>query len=121
MLSGVVSLLCIAAMHLLELMDSVNIELEFAWAGQHKARFKDQRPQVCVMCDSSGKMVSTPLAVNLLPTPEAFVNWLRKSKSEAKGNVSTGPPWPTGTPSAQAYMVAQQGAMRLATRNRETQ
>jgi hypothetical protein len=78
-----------------ELMDTINIELEFAWAGQQKTRYKVQRPQVCVMCDPSGRMVSTPYPVNPLPTPEAFVNWLHRAKSEAKGNASTGPSPPT--------------------------
>lgn len=77
-----------------ELIDTVNVELEFAWAGPYKTRFKVQRPQVCVMCDPGGKMVSSALAVNPLPTPEEFVNWLRKAKSEAKGSASTGPPPP---------------------------
>jgi len=74
-----------------ELMETVNIEVEFAWAGNYKNRFKIQRPQVCVMCDPSGKMVLSPLPVNPLPTPDAFVNWLRKAKGEAKGSVPTGP------------------------------
>jgi hypothetical protein len=74
-----------------ELMDTVNIELEFAWAEPYKTRYKVQRPQVCVMCDPGGKMVSTPQPANPVPTPEVFVNWLRKAKTDAKGNASPGP------------------------------
>ncbi len=74
-----------------ELMDTVNVELEFAWAGPYRTRYGIQSPQVCVMCDPSARMVAAPMYVNPLPTEERFLEWLRRTKEEAKRASSTIP------------------------------
>lgn len=74
-----------------ELMDTVNVELEFAWAGPYRTKYNVQMPQVCVMCDPTGKMVSTPFYVNPVPSEEAFASWLRQAKTLAKPAAPAGP------------------------------
>lgn len=76
-----------------ELMDTVNVELEFAWAEPYKTRYNVQRPQVCVLCDPGGKMVGSEY-VNPLPTEDRFLDWLRKAKAEAKRGGTTPAPAP---------------------------
>jgi hypothetical protein len=77
-----------------EMMDTVNIELEFAWAGPYRTKYKVQQPQVCVMSDSTGRMVSSALYVNPVPSEETFLSWLRRSKAEARAGPPQGPPPP---------------------------
>ncbi len=77
-----------------ELMDTVNVELEFAWSDPYKTRYGVQRPQVCVMCGPNGKMVSSALYTNPIPSPEAFLAWLKRSKAEA----TPAPPTTTSAP-----------------------
>jgi hypothetical protein len=74
-----------------ELIDTVNVELEFAWSAPYKGRFKVQQAQVCVMCDPSGKMVYTAKYVNPVPSEEDFLAWLRRAKAEARPGASTVP------------------------------
>ncbi|RIK67876.1 MAG: hypothetical protein DCC65_05230 [Planctomycetota bacterium] len=73
-----------------ELVDMVNVELEFAYFAEQRQKYGVQRPQVCVVCNSRGERVSTPISVNPVPSVEVFVEWLRKAKAEALG-VSTQP------------------------------
>ncbi|HVP11119.1 MAG TPA: hypothetical protein VMV94_08050 [Phycisphaerae bacterium] len=81
-----------------ELMDTVNVELEFAWSAPYKNRYKVVQPQVCVMCDPNGKMVYTAKYVNPVPTDEDFLAWLRRAKAEAKPGTSTAPAPSTAEP-----------------------
>jgi hypothetical protein len=80
-----------------ELMDTVNVELEFAWSAPYKGRYKVQAPQVCVMCDPNGNMVYTAKYVNPVPSDEDFLAWLRRAKAEVKPGTSTAPA-PTSRP-----------------------
>ena len=66
-----------------ELMDTVNVEVEFGWFEAHRNRYKVRQPQVCVMCKPDGTKVSSSLYVNPVPTPEEFLSWFQKAKSEA--------------------------------------
>lgn len=66
-----------------ELVDMINVELEFAFFAEQRQKYGVQRPQVCVVCDSRGQRVSTPISVNPVPTVEKFVEWLQKAKAEA--------------------------------------
>lgn len=72
-----------------ELMDTVNVELEFAYFGEQRSRYGVQRPQVCVMTDPQGRRVGSPIYVNPVPTPEKFVEWLQATKAEAKPSAPT--------------------------------
>lgn len=66
-----------------ELTGTVNVELEFAYFPEYRRRYGVRQPQVCVMCTPDGKRVASPLYVNPVPTPEKFLDWLKKAKSEA--------------------------------------
>lgn len=72
-----------------ELMDTVNVELEFAYFPDQRARYGVQRPQVCVMCKPDGTMVDSPIYVNPVPTKQAFLTWLRSAKQEAMPPTTT--------------------------------
>ncbi len=110
-----------------ELMDTINVELEFAWFPDYAQRYRVQRAQVCVMCSPEGDRVSSPMYVNPVPGDQEFLDWLQKAKAAAKPEPkpssapaeagpatkeeaaqapSTGPP--DGTPSRK-----QQSAARL--------
>lgn len=66
-----------------ELMDTVNVEVEFAWCDELKDRYNVRQPQVCVMCKPDGTKVHNSLYVNPVPTPEQFLSWFQKAKSAA--------------------------------------
>jgi hypothetical protein len=72
-----------------ELMDTVNVELEFAFFPEYRKRYSVQQPQVCVMCSPDGKKVYTPLYVNPVPTVDKFLEWLRRAKAEAMPTLPT--------------------------------
>ena len=74
-----------------EMMDTVNVELEFAWARDDAHRLGVQRTQVCVMCSSQGDKVYTALAVNPVPTEKEFLEWLVRAKAEAKARLPVSP------------------------------
>jgi hypothetical protein len=82
-----------------ELKDTVNVELEFGFFPEHARRYGVQRPQVCVVCDSLGKRVASPLYVNPVPTPENFLEWLQRAKQEAMPAPDS-PAKPPSTPDA---------------------
>lgn len=67
-----------------EMTDTVNVELEFAYFPEHRKRYGVQRSQVAVMCDPQGRRVASPIDLNPVPTPEVFLEWLRKAKAEAR-------------------------------------
>lgn len=67
-----------------EMTDLVNVELEFAYFPEHRKRYGVQRSQVAVMCDPQGRRVGSPIDLNPVPTPEVFLDWLRKAKAEAR-------------------------------------
>lgn len=67
-----------------ELLDTINIELEFAWSDPYRKIYGVQKPQVCVMCDSDGNKVGSGLYVNPVPTQAKFLEWLRECKALAK-------------------------------------
>ncbi len=67
-----------------ELTDTVNVEIEFGWFPEHQRKYGVRQPQVCVMCTPDGAKVSDPLFVNPVPTKEKFLDWLKRSKAEAK-------------------------------------
>lgn len=75
-----------------ELVDTVNVELEFAFFPEYCKRYNVQRPQVCVMCTPDGRRVDTPLYVNPVPTPEHFLTWLKRAKEEAKSSSASSAP-----------------------------
>ncbi len=67
------------------LIDTVNVELEFAWypGPEYAKRYGVRQPQVCVMCKPDGEMVGSSMYVNPVPTNEAFLDWLLSAKAEA--------------------------------------
>ena len=67
-----------------ELKDTVNIELEYGFFPEKARRYGVQRPQVCVVTDPHGNKVGSPLYVNPVPTPESFLDWLKRAKQQAK-------------------------------------
>lgn len=75
-----------------ELVDTVNVELEFAFFPEYCKRYNVQRPQVCVMCTPDGRRVDTPLYVNPVPTPDVFLAWLKRAKEEAKSSSASSAP-----------------------------
>lgn len=74
-----------------ELTGTVNAELEYAYFPEYCKRFNVRQAQVCVMCNPDGQRVSTPLDVSPVPTPEQFLNWLKRAKAEAMSSVTTAP------------------------------
>lgn len=70
-----------------ELLDTVNIELEFAWSDPYRKIYGVQKPQVCVMTDSEGNKVGSGLYVNPVPTAPRFLEWLRDAKVQAKAAI----------------------------------
>jgi hypothetical protein len=66
-----------------ELRCTVNAELEYAYFKEWTRRFGVRQPQVCVMATPDGKRVASPLYVNPVPTPEKFLDWLKKARAEA--------------------------------------
>lgn len=82
-----------------ELTDTVNLELEFAWAPDEARRWGVQRPQVCVMCTPDGDKVGQSLYVNPVPTEKEFLDWLLKLKTAAKPGGPLAPP-PAAPPPA---------------------
>ncbi len=75
-----------------ELLDTINIELEFAWSDPYRKIYGVQKPQVCVMCDAEGNKVGTGLYVNPIPTQEKFLEWLRECKALARPAEGKSPP-----------------------------
>jgi hypothetical protein len=91
-----------------ELLDTVNLELEFAWAPDEAKRCGVQRPQVCVMCTPDGDKIGQSLYVNPAPSEKEFLEWLRKSKAAAKPEAGaassrSAPPTPTTQPARPSY------------------
>lgn len=74
-----------------EMVDTVNVELEFAYFPEQRERYGIQRPQVCVMCDPRGRRVGTPIDVNRVPAPAQFLDWLQRTKGEAMPKPTSGP------------------------------
>lgn len=74
-----------------DLMDTVNVELEFAYFPDIAGRYGVQRPQVCVMCSPIGQKVHTALYANPVPTGQEFHEWLLKAKSMALPMTAPGP------------------------------
>lgn len=86
-----------------ELLDTVNIELEFAWSDPYRKIYGVQKPQVCVVTDSEGNKIGQGLYVNPVPTVPQFLEWLREAKSLARasnlsGGGSSSPAQPSNTP-----------------------
>jgi hypothetical protein len=81
------------------LVDTVNVELEFAFFSDYARRYGVRQPQVCVMCKPNGEKVSTPMYVNPVPTEKAFLDWLLKTKAAATPTPASAPAGskPTGT------------------------
>lgn len=75
-----------------ELLNTVNLELEFAFFPEYCKRYNVQRPQVCVMCTPDGRRVDTPFYVNPVPAPEHFLTWLKRVKEEAKPSSASSSP-----------------------------
>lgn len=81
-----------------ELLDTINLELEFAWFPDVARRYRVQGPQVCVMCAPDGKKVHTTLYVNPVPTEADFLDWLRKAKAIAMPKPTSAPAQPVRAP-----------------------
>lgn len=73
-----------------ELRDTVNIELEFAYAKEYTRQYRVQAAQVCVVAAPDGREVAR-MFVNPVPEPGKFLEWLKKAKADAK-------PKPTSRP-----------------------
>lgn len=67
-----------------ELLDTVNVELEFAYFDSYRKIYGVQKPQVCIMTDCEGNKVGQGLYVNPVPTVPQFLEWLREAKKLAK-------------------------------------
>ncbi len=84
-----------------ELLNTVNIELEFAWSDPYRKIYGVQKPQVTVVCDSEGNKVGTGLYVNPVPSVPRFLEWLREAKALAKTSTEqAGRPVSESPPSA---------------------
>jgi hypothetical protein len=81
-----------------ELTDTVNLELEFAWAPEEARRWGVQRAQVCVMCTPDGDKVGQSLYVNPVPTEKEFLDWLLKVKATVKPGAAPAVPPPPAPP-----------------------
>ncbi|HPF41119.1 MAG TPA: hypothetical protein P5081_17965 [Phycisphaerae bacterium] len=78
-----------------ELRTTINIELEYGFFDEQADRFKVRKPQVCVLAAPDGSRLTPNYYVNPVPTPEAFLAWLKDAKAKA-GGTATGPaPTPT--------------------------
>ena len=81
-----------------ELLDTINLEVEYAWAPDEAKRWNVQRPQVCVMCTPDGERAAPSLNVNPVPTEKDFLDWLQQVKPAAKPGGAVGPPPPASQP-----------------------
>ncbi len=72
-----------------ELMDTVNVELEFAYYPRQANRYGVRQPQVCVMCKPDGLKVLSSMYVNPVPKKEEFLDWLRRAKAAATPKPTT--------------------------------
>jgi len=66
-----------------ELKSTVNIELEFGFFKEYRAKYGVLRPQVCVLCTSKGEKVGTPMYVSPVPAPEKFLEWYKEQRALA--------------------------------------
>lgn len=73
-----------------ELLETVNIELEFAFFEEQAKRYGVTKTQVCVVCTPTGRKVAA-MYVNPVPSVPRFLEWLRRAKKEAKPSTTSGP------------------------------
>ena len=73
-----------------EMMDTVNVELEFAWFPDEAKRCGVQRAQVCVVCSPDGEIIDR-LYVNPIPSKDAFLTWLQEAKAKALPEPTSAP------------------------------
>lgn len=66
-----------------ELRDTINIELEYGFFDEQSERYKVHKPQVCVFAAPDGARLTPNYYVNPVPTPAAFLEWLRDAKRKA--------------------------------------
>jgi len=71
-----------------ELVDTVNVELEWKWSGNYKDRYHVTSAQVCVVCSPDGREAGR-MTVNPVPGDVQFAKWLREAKSLARGDAAT--------------------------------
>ncbi|MFH1419072.1 MAG: hypothetical protein ABII12_12410 [Planctomycetota bacterium] len=66
-----------------EMKTTINVELEFNWAGTYATQYDVRKSHMCVMCDPQSRAVGEALFVNPVPKPEDFLRWLRRQKEIA--------------------------------------
>lgn len=66
-----------------ELKKTINIELEFGFFDEESGRFNVRKPQVCVFAAPDGTRLTPNYSVNPVPTPEAFLIWLKDAMRKA--------------------------------------
>ncbi|MCB9854131.1 MAG: hypothetical protein H6818_00480 [Phycisphaerales bacterium] len=66
-----------------ELRQTINIELEYGFFDEQTERFKVRKPQICVFAAPDGSRLTPNYSVNPVPTPEAFLQWLKEAKGQA--------------------------------------
>lgn len=90
-----------------EMLDTINVELEFDWYRQYALKVDVHEPQFCVMCNPAGKMVGSPIKAKQPVTKvEDFLAWLKRNKALAvppptsgpAGGAKTSPPHPSKGP-----------------------
>lgn len=66
-----------------ELMETVNLEVEQAWALEDNGLYEVLRPQVCVLCTPDGVKVAAK-DVSTVPTEKDFLAWIKQAKVGAR-------------------------------------
>ncbi len=66
-----------------ELVQTINIELEYRFFPELERKYGVTGPQVCVMCDPNGRKVGNSLYVNPAPSVETFLQWIKSARTLA--------------------------------------
>lgn len=78
-----------------ELIQTINIELEYRFFPELERKYGVTGPQVCVMCDPNGRKVGNSLYVNPAPSAETFLQWISSART-----LAAPPPKPATAPAA---------------------
>jgi len=72
-----------------ELRDTINVELEYGFFDDREKRFGVKSPQSCVFVAPDGTQIGDTLNANPVPSPQAFLAWLRAAKAQWNGKQPT--------------------------------
>lgn len=66
-----------------ELLDTVNLDLEFGFFEEQQARYDVRKPQVCVLVAPDGTRLTPNHELVPVPSVDAFLTWLKEAKARA--------------------------------------